>query len=161
MILRRSGYVTLDLHGIIKDINLTGAVLLGRERALVLGESFHQWLSNESIPVFARHLQVVRNSEAEVTDEIVVKNKQGQLHTVNITSLVNHFVSNGDVCRSILVDITERKLIEERLKQSSEVLRDLCTIMKRCAKKKEERWRVKFMTNWGKPYWRSRWMWRC
>lgn len=121
------GYVTLDLHGIIKDINLTGAVLLGRERALVLGEPFHQWLTSESVPVFARHLQAVRNSAAEVTNEIVVKNRQGQLHTVNITSLINHVGSNGEVCRSILVDITERKLIEERLKHSSEVLRDLCT----------------------------------
>ncbi len=121
------GYVTLDQHGIIKDINLTGATLLGRERALLLGESFHHWLDTESVPVFARHLTHVHSSPAEVTDEIIIRSSQGQLRTVNITSLVNNAVTNGHVCRSILVDLTDRKLIEEKLKHSSEVLRDLCT----------------------------------
>ncbi|TCV85402.1 PAS domain-containing sensor histidine kinase [Sulfurirhabdus autotrophica] len=121
------GYVTLDQHGIIKDINLTGATLLGRERALLLGESFHHWLDTESVPVFARHLKNVHSLPVEVTDEIKVKSRQGQIRTVNITSLANTSVKNGEVCRSILVDLTERMLIEERLRLSKEVLRDLCT----------------------------------
>lgn len=121
------GYVTLGQSGIIKEINLTGASLLGRERSQVLGTPFGSWLVRESVPVFTRHMQRVRHSSGNITDELVFKTGRGQMIEMSITSVANSDITSEDACRSVLIDITERKQNEENMRRSRELLRELST----------------------------------
>jgi two-component system sensor kinase FixL len=67
------GYVTLDRKGIIQEINLTGAELLGRERARLIGNrvtSFVKLSSRDEVNRFYRRLfESGGREEVEVTIE--------------------------------------------------------------------------------------------
>ena len=134
------GYVTLGKDGVIQGINLTGASLIGRERSQLLGRSLSSFLAKESIPVFVRHMQQVCHSPVNLTDELVIKTGRGQMIEVNITSVLNHYANSEVTCRSVLIDITERKQYEQNMRRSRQLLRELSTHHE--AVREEERKRV-------------------
>src|ERR1051325_4829505 len=41
------GYVTLDEHGNIREINLTGCAMLGKERKQLIGRALHTYLPSD------------------------------------------------------------------------------------------------------------------
>ncbi|MEI8192196.1 MAG: PAS domain-containing protein [candidate division NC10 bacterium] len=53
------GYFTLDRNGAISQVNLTGARLLGVERARLVNRRFGLFVSDDSRPAFAAFLQKV------------------------------------------------------------------------------------------------------
>lgn len=50
------GYVTLDAKGVIREINLTAAGMLGLERSRSLGRPFHLHVLTEDLGIFRSHL---------------------------------------------------------------------------------------------------------
>lgn len=67
------GYVTLDKAGVIREINLTGAELLGCERSAVIGKPLLQWLDADYRTAFHKHIQRVFESRERVTDEMLLR----------------------------------------------------------------------------------------
>src|SRR6187401_600366 len=51
------GYMTINPGGMIREINLTGAALLGRERGHVVGLPFNSFVVSNHKPVFSDHLR--------------------------------------------------------------------------------------------------------
>lgn len=111
------GILSLDTSGVIAKLNLAGASLLGGERARLLGSRFGMYVSDAERPAFAAMLQRGATSGDVQGGEISLQ-KKGQPAThvqIRIAPL-------GEALgwQVILVDITERRQMEEKLRGSEE-----------------------------------------
>ena len=135
------GYLTLDLQGCIREINLTGAGMLGRERAQVLGKPLFLWLPKEFHDVFFLHLQRVSNQAERVEDEISLRADGGALLPINMTSIaIPASPESMDHCRTVLLDISGVKEKEAELTRSRQLLRSLSAHLEHV--REEERMRL-------------------
>jgi len=124
------GYFTLDRNGAISQVNLTGVRLLAVERARLVNRRFGLFVSDDSRPAFAAFLQKVFESQAKETCEVALLKEGnhppssrlsgGQEYgeagplSVRIEATVSE---DGQECRAVVVDITERKRAEEALRR--------------------------------------------
>ncbi len=109
-------YVTLDRNGIIQELNLTAVGLLGRERARVLGIPFAIWLTPQDKAGFYAHVKRVFQSATKAVSELRIKNATGDPIWVRLASAFAPS-AHGEpgVCRTAIVDITDRKQAEKTL----------------------------------------------
>jgi PAS domain S-box-containing protein len=101
--------LTLGRDGAIRQVNLTGARLLGVERARLVGRRFGVLVAAPDRAGFKAFLEKVFASQAKEECEVaLLKEDKGPLN-VHITATVSQ---DGQECRVMLADITERKQIE-------------------------------------------------
>ncbi|MDD2776283.1 MAG: EAL domain-containing protein [Gallionella sp.] len=105
------GYLTLTVDGMIADINLTAVTLLGRERDKLLNRSLRMWLIDDDKDRWVRHFKAVKNRTEKISIELSLLRGDDTVFQAQLDC-----VSNGATVRSTLIDITERKLIEEELR---------------------------------------------
>lgn len=111
------GYCTLGPEGNIREINLMGARLLGRPREDLLGKPFASTSPLKDRRRFDAHLQRCANGEARVTSELVFVRAGGGEQALEIISDPIVDASGGTSgCRSILIDISDRKQLEQKLR---------------------------------------------
>jgi len=120
------GYLTLDKNGLIQEINLTGAHLLGLERHYLIKMAFYQFIAPEDHQVFYVHRQKVFETRLQQSCELNLIKKDGtkffaQLQCIAIEDDKGNF--NG--MRSAISDITRLKQTEEELKEYRSHLEDL------------------------------------
>ena len=114
------GYLTLGRDGAIRQVNLTGASLLGVERARLPGRRFGVFVAAPDRAGFKAFLEKVFASQAkEVCEVALLKEGKGPLN-VHITATVSQ---DGQECRVMIEDITERKQAEEALRAAEETAR--------------------------------------
>lgn len=104
------GYVSLDRTGTIRHANLTGATLLGSERARVVGTPFSRFLSPDTRPAFQAVLGTVLAGDGKGACEVSLLTPAGPPRFVRIQATV---AEGGEECRAVLVDVTDRKRLEE------------------------------------------------
>jgi PAS domain S-box-containing protein len=103
------GYLTLGRDGAIRQVNLTGARLLGVERARLQGRRFGVLVGEPDRAAFDAFLEKIFASQGkEVCDVSLLKQGKGPLN-VQMTATVSQ---DGQECRVMMTDITERKQIE-------------------------------------------------
>ena len=100
-----SSYFTLDATGTILQANLTGAMLVGIERSCLVGQSFGRLVSAEFRPAFNEFLERVFSSEAKQSGDFELSGKGQPLRFVKIEA---QCLINGQECRAVAMDITER-----------------------------------------------------
>jgi len=104
------GYFTLDRDGVIRQVNLTGAGLLGLDRSHLVGARFGLFVSTETRPEFNSFLKRAFETRARETCEVALLTEaRGPLH-VRMEAAIS---KDGEECRIALADITERKQIED------------------------------------------------
>jgi len=116
------GYFTLERDGAIHQVNLAGAKLLGVERGTLINRRFGVFVSVESRSVFNAFLEKVFGSQQKETCEVQLL-KDG---SAPLWVYIEAITKDGQECRSVVVDITERKRIEaevRRLLETSEASR--------------------------------------
>ncbi|OHB87745.1 MAG: hypothetical protein A3C38_02295 [Planctomycetes bacterium RIFCSPHIGHO2_02_FULL_50_42] len=122
------GYVTLDGIGCIRDINLTGATLLGRKQLEAAGMSFSSFVDKSAVEIFYNHLQRCKNSGDEVVTEALLRVKDGRPVDVQLSSLPVYDAKRRAILyRTVITDITKRKQAELALKRLSESLEQQVT----------------------------------
>ena len=113
------GYFTLEPKGEIREANLTAASLLGTERARLRNNRFQAYLDQESLQDFNAFCRRVMESDAKQTEEFRLNGarRKGDVHAYVLTEA--RAIRNGTVqgFRMAVVDITERKRMEEELKE--------------------------------------------
>jgi PAS domain S-box-containing protein len=114
------GYFTLDRSGTINSANLSGASLLGIERSCLIGRRFGLFISDEARPAFALFLGKVFTSLAKEVHEVALLKEGNSPIFVQIEAMA---AASGEECHIALIDITERKLSEDALRESEERLR--------------------------------------
>ncbi|MBI3543508.1 MAG: PAS domain S-box protein, partial [Deltaproteobacteria bacterium] len=109
------GYLTLDHRGDIQEINLTAATLLETERTQLIKRSLSRWVHPDDRRVFSVHLQrCMSEAERAVCELRLSVTRDGrpvhaQLHSIPMVD----FDTGVNVFRTALIDLTERKRVEE------------------------------------------------
>ena len=118
------GYFTLESSGKIRDANLTGASLLGTERAHLVNNRFQAYLDQGSLLDFDAFCRRVMESKAKQTKEFRLNGmgRNGKVHLWVLTEAraIQDGVHHG--FRMAIIDITERKRTDEALKKRTEEL---------------------------------------
>lgn len=109
------GYVTLDDKGIIREINMTGARLLGTPRAAIIGMQFKSFVRKEDGQKFNEHLQKVKHMREQVVTELGINTKEGAMIQAQLSSTQSRDEKGMTFCRTSITDITEIKQTEKSL----------------------------------------------
>jgi PAS domain S-box-containing protein len=107
------GFMTLKVSGIIREINLTGASLLRKERSRILGLPFNAFVAVDDKGRFAEHLRKARQHDA-VGSTVELKLNVGDASFVQLVTR-QHATENRDEpdLLSALLDISERRRLEQ------------------------------------------------
>ncbi|MFO1433083.1 MAG: ATP-binding protein [Candidatus Competibacteraceae bacterium] len=111
------GYVSLTGTGIIKEINLTAATLLGKQRLRLLEYPFNRFVADAERQKFFRHLLRCQ-TEGWASTELTLLGKNGPLHQVQLYSTQVQDQTQDFLYRTAITDITELKQAEEALRQA-------------------------------------------
>jgi PAS domain S-box-containing protein len=98
------GYFTLAVTGGIRQVNLTGAHLVGVERARLVGQSFGMLVSSIQRPIFYSFLKQVFADQANRSIDVELLNRGTPRRMVRIKA---QRAPSGVECRAVVVDITE------------------------------------------------------
>lgn len=111
------GYLTLDSKGVILDINLRGALMLGRERGRLIGMPLVPFLGSGESRILFEHLARVFGSDQRVSHGLMFKSQGVASLAVRIESVVR-ITADGAVatCHSALIDVTDQRQAEEALR---------------------------------------------
>lgn len=109
------GYFTFDYQGVIRTVNLTGASLLRIDRSLLINRFFEDFVADKDRCAFSEFLQTVFASHDKMTCRLKLARNDNRSVFVRIEAMT---AESGDECHAALVDITERKLADEALRES-------------------------------------------
>ena len=129
------GYFTLDHDGTICRMNLTGARLLGMERGRLADRRFGLFVSEADRPVFNAFLQKTFASRAKESCEVALSKEErgpsspersGNRRFGETRQLIVHIEAivseDGQECRMVITDITERKQAEETFNEEIRIM---------------------------------------
>ncbi len=124
------GYVTFDGRGVIREINLTGAEMLGRERSLLINTPFISHLVKSDRKKFLCHLARCKQSDTKVISTISVTMERGNFFHLQLQSVtVRDSLQNIPLFRTALIDISEvaeiKCLVEELTRTEEKVRRSI------------------------------------
>lgn len=110
------GYVTLTEKGIIKEINLTGSLMLGAERSFLIGSPFMPYLPRDDFKSFMDYMREALRTGEKTTTELTLAVKGGLL-PVQLMSAAVKDAGRGADLKMVITDITKRKKAEEELEK--------------------------------------------
>jgi len=111
------GYFTFDMQGLILEVNLTGAKLLGTERKFLLKKPFINFIAQAAERViFTKHLKEVFQKQDASTCEMRLTRKDGSIFHAQLQSVTRYSddVKAGNIHTSI-IDVTEHKKTEAKI----------------------------------------------
>ncbi len=112
------GYATLDGEGFVQEINLAGAQLLGAERDALIGYALGDYVAAEDQKAFLDHVGQCLEQRREVTCELRLLAKDGRPIATQLHSIPIEGPQNELFCKTAFTDISERKKMEEAVRQS-------------------------------------------
>ncbi|BAL24311.1 helix-turn-helix domain-containing protein [Azoarcus sp. KH32C] len=104
------GYFTLDALGVIVDVNLAGAILLGIKRSQHGRHRFAAFVAPESLPTFNRFHEEVLDAKCKKKCEVVlIADTHRPQTTIRIEAVADE---SGRECRMVVSDITAERRAE-------------------------------------------------
>jgi len=114
------GYFTFDKNGLIVEVNLTGAELLGVDRGHLINKPFSAFVIKTDRDIFRAHLRETLNRETRLISEIRLGRKDGSVLFVQLQSVAaENFEGSCTLCRTATIDLTERKQMEEEIRHQA------------------------------------------
>lgn len=110
------GYLTLTGEGLISEVNLTGALLLGEERKNMLQRRFARFVAPEDRDRYHRLLVSVMQHNERQACELALQQGDGSVFQAQMDCLRVAAGDNPPTVRITLIDITERKRAEAELR---------------------------------------------
>ena len=107
------GYFTLSRDGAIHQVNLAGASLMGMDRGALIKRRFGVFVSAQSRTTFNAFLEKVFGGQQKEFCEIALQKDGTDPLWVRIEATC---IEDGQECRVVMSDITDRKNAEEALK---------------------------------------------
>ena len=125
------GYFAFDAHGLIREVNLAGAQLLGIERQLLANKPFSHYIADaEGRAVFSNHLEMVLHRRVTLRCEIRLLVSDGIAVHCQLQSIaVSTIEPKADYVLTSIIDVTVRKQLEEKLQNAHDQLE--LTVQKR------------------------------
>ena len=110
------GYCTLDPEGRILELNLTASALVGAPRETLVGSPFPSVVPLKDKPQFYAHMRRCLRENGRVTSELTFSaGKRGTRSVQLISDPVRDRAGATTAYRTILVDISDLKALENRL----------------------------------------------
>jgi PAS domain S-box-containing protein len=126
------GYLSLTLDGLIAEVNLTGAALLGMERKKLLNRRFDGFVTSEDKDRWHSHfLNALRRVGRKVC-ELEIQRSDGSFFHAQLDCQRTKS-DDASMMRIALTDITERIQIEEQLRRADVSLRLMVESVTDCA----------------------------
>jgi PAS domain S-box-containing protein len=114
------GYFILDHKGLIKEVNLSGAALLGMPRSELITRGFGHFVAPENLDQWDHHIISVLGHEVKHSCDLSLKREDGSLFYAYVESVRMGTSaepaaenSGAHVILTAVTDITERKRSEE------------------------------------------------
>lgn len=119
------GYLTLTDAGLIAEVNLTGAALLGVERKKLLQGRFTKFIAPEDRDRWYQHFSRALQQGGKQNGELALVRADGTVFHARLDCL--HIAADGKagMMRITFTDVTECKRLKEELEESRQILRDL------------------------------------
>ena len=111
-----SGYFTLDSEGNISELNLSGALMLGKQRSQLFNANFKFFISNNTLLAFNDFLKKIFNSKIKQTCEIQLSIGDKASIVLQVEGII--LFQDMRKCLITAVDITKLKQSEEDLRES-------------------------------------------
>ena len=127
------GYFTFDGNGLIKEVNLTGAAMLGVARELLINRRFSSFVDPRMRDAFSAHYQEVLHTGKTLSCELVVESKTCARMTAALKSVLKTDDYMHRTVRTAVLDITEQKLAESNLREANTRLKKAVLEQKRTA----------------------------
>jgi signal transduction histidine kinase/CheY-like chemotaxis protein len=107
-----SGYFTLSKEGKIIELNLSGAKMLGKVHSHLKNSRFGFFVTNKTKPFFNLFLENVFTSKTKESCEVALSTNDNLPMYIQLTG---NITENGEQCLVTMIDITDRKHVEEEL----------------------------------------------
>ncbi len=120
------GYFTLDENGIILEVNIAGADLLGIERVNIIDNALVQYIVSSDRNKFHHHITDVKKTGIKQNTDLNMLKIDNDLFYAHLESIIVPDV-NGRFkeFRTTITDISELKKSEDALKASEERYREI------------------------------------
>lgn len=102
-------YLTLKHDGVIDEINLAGASLLGADRSKLSQRKFSAFVAPSSLEQWQQHLQAVLKSDSKLSCELLLKRNDGSSFLAQLDCLSLKKNDVEAVVRIALTDIGKHK----------------------------------------------------
>ena len=118
------GYLTLGSDGVIDEVNLAGAALLGEERSKLIRRRFALFVAPEDGESWHRYLLNTQNSSDRQSCELAIRRGDGSSFHAKLDSMRME-ARNDSPLRIVISDITERKRMEKEIQDRRKEMDDL------------------------------------
>jgi len=126
------GYFTFDRIGVIVNVNPTGALLLGADRNHLMRQPFAAFVAPDCRDAFESHRRGLFKSRQKQTCDLKLLTGNGRSHWVQLESVaVQNANGELDQFRTVINEITDRKLAEDALRRTRDELEQ--TVLERTA----------------------------
>jgi PAS domain S-box-containing protein len=124
------GYFTIDAHGLIDEVNLTGASLLGIERRLLLKRSLISFIGGEADrDIFLKHLREVLKKQGNQTCEVSLNKIDGTSFFAHLQSIAKRNNEDKAACIQCNIrDITIKRAAEKDLQRSQKLFHTIARV---------------------------------
>lgn len=118
-------YFTFDAAGQVIEMNLAAQEALGVDRKDLVGKKFNSFVAPGRVREFLSHLRQVFLSTDQLITELPLTVDQQEVTMQVFSSIMETPNDHRKVCRSAMIDVTERRKIERELQESEERYRRL------------------------------------
>jgi PAS domain S-box-containing protein len=122
-----TAYFTLSEDGVIINLNHSGAKMLGMERSGLINSNFGLFISQNSRSGFVGFLSDIFSLKSLKTCELALINANKSVTYIIITGIAD---TRNDHCFLTAIDITERKLAEDKIIKNTNQLRLALSVSK-------------------------------
>jgi two-component system CheB/CheR fusion protein len=115
------GFMTISVSGLVREINLTGAALLGKERSRIVGLPFSAFLASADKPRFSEHLRQCRQIDlSSATVELGLNTDKPAPWVQLVTRRHGSDAVHQSSLLTAIIDITERRRLERGRKEAED-----------------------------------------
>ncbi len=115
------GYLTLDKQGLVLDLNLTAAAMLGRERSRILNTPLATLFASGSRQALFRHLRQVFDTGDDTLQALgLPTGAQGEVREIRLDSQLLQDAASGPSCLTTMIDVSEQMRLERDQQQAAQ-----------------------------------------
>ena len=119
-------YFTLDVEGLIKEVNLSASKMLGIGRSKLIGRNLNTYVPLNGKDVFNSFIKKIFSLREKHSCELTITDKDKNVFHVLLEGLeIESTLEPDRKCQVALIDLTEYKRIEDSLKGTNAELKIL------------------------------------